>query len=1093
MKAWIRLFRAAALLGVVALGAVPAGAGYLWMEGSNPVMWRAASPADSWDDATSTLKWTLTTNGFPHANLPTVEEAGAGLENGFKSIDDVTGARIRTQRLGNTTGRLANDGFVTVEFHTDPGPHPHPQVGDMTGIFGQVVAEWATPSGTITSMDIVFNATQGDSFDWSIQHGDNATFDVETTLVHEALHAIGIGHTPYFFAGIFQVGRFPEIELFDRCYSPHDRNFIRLAYPQGSPVAAITGNVAPSVSNAIVVATDSSGVAQVAGLTDGSGNYSLSVPPGSGYSVTAGHVNGIGYGVETGGTITRFLGCDTQTANAPGSVNLTTTGTTAPQMRLRQIDGGFQALFLPRGFNGNAVLTVGGTFAAGDVQAPLDFGSGIVATVASTANRTLQTVLGPVPVTDVTCNVAVAGGAAPGTRNLSLTRTNGERLFVPGAILVRDTGALTISGTSTAAAVPLSTPSHVMLRFDLQATGVEDVRVRRLVFDVSGTGPAVPAVRLWRDANGNDAFEPGMDARVLTSAAYGNAVPDETITYPGGNGQVTFDLIAVSILAGQTETFFLTFDFPAAGTGTYAVSLSPTGFSNLTHGMFYGDVVTPTGGAAGGTMTIGALGISNLGQFENAGANPAIPVGGATAQTSVILRGVVTGTSGNLSMDVEVKAVGTPFDGAVSGSSTPTATSGQTHSVTVAGLTNATSYHWRARAVSSVVGPGPWQSFGNNADGSIDFSVDNSTTTIGGLEQLGSDLALLPIGGTSEGVVFLRATVTNSAAIPTRLEVEVVPAGAAFANAATLSSDLVASGTVASVSFTGPLTGDYRWQARAVNPFGTASAWTDFGANGTLLDFHLDAVNELNASSGCTGRASGAGARAACLLAGSLLLAAFARRRRSAAAAALILLMAVPALAHEPERDLPAALSAESPAQKPPEASASLSVYLGVEFLDLEFDALGADLRDRNLEGIGLPTLGVEGLLYLGEDLRLGAALEAAYWGDTRVLSAGPVLAWRFAVGGEVKFQPPEMEHSFKLGMMYRQLEVSKSGFGDFDPAFGLRGGYELRLNVGEWLMLVLAADVRYSVFGYDGDVLSGDDETGGLGVLISVGLAWLP
>ncbi|HYE99615.1 MAG TPA: hypothetical protein VEJ18_11925, partial [Planctomycetota bacterium] len=701
---------------------------------------------------------------------------------------------------------------------------------------------------------------------------------------------------------------------------------------------------------------------------------------------------------------------------------------------------------------------------------------------------------GAFPMTNVTANITVAAGAAPGTRNLSLTRTNGERLLIPGAILVRDTGALTISGTSTAAAVPLSTPNHVMLRFDLQATGVEDVRVRRLVFDVSGTGPAVPAVRLWRDANGNDTFEPGSDTRVLTSAAYGNAVPDETITYPGGNGQITFDHIAVSILAGQTETFFLTFDFPAAGTGTYAVSLAPTGFSNLTHGMFYGDVVTPTGSAAGGTMTIGSLGISNLGQFENAGANPAIPVGGATAQTSVILRGVVTGTSGNLSMDVEVKPVGTPFDGTVSGSSTPTATSGQTHSVTVAGLTNATSYHWRARAVSSAVAqPGAWVSFGNNADGQIDFSVDNSTTTIGGLEQLGADLALLPIGGTSEGVVFLRATVTNSAAIPTRLEVEVVLAGDAFANAATLSSDLVASGTVASVSFTGPRTGDYRWQARAVNQFGAASAWTDFGANGTLLDFHLDAINELNASSGCAGRAAGSGAQAACLLAGSLLMAAFARRRRSAAAAALILLMAVPALAYEPERDLPAVLSAEPPAQKPPEASASLSVYLGVEFLDLEFDALGADLRDRNLEGIGLPTLGVEGLLYLGEDFRLGAALEAAYWGDTTLLSAGPVIAWRFAVGREVKFQPPEMEHFFKLGLMYRQLEVSKSDFGDFEPAFGLRGGYELRLNVGEWLMVALAADVRYSVFEYDEDVLSGDDEAGGLGVLISVGLAWMP
>lgn len=1089
MRAWGG--RGLLLLVVAALGTDRGAEGYrLWFNLNGfQEMWRAGSPAQTWDDAAGTFSWSLSTHGFPHPNLPSVAQAGTGVENGWKTIEDVTGARIKFQRRPNSTGRLVvGDGLATVEFHSAAGDHP--VMGDITGIYAMVVSVSDDNTGTFTSMDVLFNATDGDVFDWSIATDDPNTFDVETTHVHEALHAIGLGHTSYFYAGVYQFGRDPEVELHDRCYSPDDRNGIRTVYPEAPALAAISGTVTLSgggaVANAVVIATDANGIPQATAYTDNNGAYTMNVPPGADYDVTAAHVRGISFN-EFDFAPTPFISATTATVTAPSAgVNLTaTTGT--PLMRLAGIDGGFQALFVDKGFTGNVALDVvqtgGATFASADISS-LSFGDGITVNGAPAA-------LSVGGATRVTANITVAAGAAAGTRSIALTRTNGERMMVPGAVLVRDTGALVISGTSTAAAVPLGTFNHVMLRFDLAASAVEDVRVRRIAFDVTGTGPAVPAVRLWRDADGDDTFNAGADERIFTSAAYANAIVSETIPYPGGNGQVVFDLIAVSILAGQTETFFVTFDMPAAGTGSYAVSLTPTGLSGLTHGMHYGDVIVPTGSAAGGTMTLGAVGISNLGQFENVGGTPAIPVGGATAQTSVVLRGVVVGSTGNLSMEVELKPITTPFDGTGTMSSTPTASSGQTHEITWTGLTNATSYHWRARGASSAIAqPSAWQSFGNNADGAIDFSVDNSTTTIAGLEQLGADRGPLAIAATTDGVVYLRATVTNSASVDTRLEVEIVAAGAAFANAPTHASALVPSGSVAEVSFTGPLSGDYRWQARAVNRFGRASAWTDFGANGTSLDFHLNAINEINASAGCAGRASADGREAVCLLGGVLLLSLLVRRRRGAAAA-MLLVMAVPALAHEAEAPLPSTLSAEP--QMPPEASASLSAYLGVEILDLEFDALGTDLRDRNLEGMGMPTLGVEGLINLGEDFRLGLALEAGYWGDTTILSAGPLVAWRFAVGREVKFQPPEMEHYLKLGLMYRQLEVSKSGFGDFEPAFALRGGYELRLNVGEWLMVALAADVRYSVFEFDDDVLQGDDEVGGVGVLISVGLAWLP
>jgi hypothetical protein len=116
-----------------------------------------------------------------------------------------------------------------------------------------------------------------------------------------------------------------------------------------------------------------------------------------------------------------------------------------------------------------------------------------------------------------------------------------------------------------------------------------------------------------------------------------------------------------------------------------------------------------------------------LAQFQSDGTT-GIPVGGDVIQSpSVVLKGQVSDPDVGqpVRMEVEVRLVGTNF------LRTPTATSpfvanGATASVTAAGLTNNSNYHWQARAVDSTSRSGAWVSFPlspTNPETAADFHV----------------------------------------------------------------------------------------------------------------------------------------------------------------------------------------------------------------------------------------------------------------------------------------------------------------------------------------------------------------------------------
>src|SRR5207302_5628133 len=95
-------------------------------------------------------------------------------------------------------------------------------------------------------------------------------------------------------------------------------------------------------------------------------------------------------------------------------------------------------------------------------------------------------------------------------------------------------------------------------------------------------------------------------------------------------------------------------------------------------------------------------------QFQSDG-NTVIPVGGTAPGRSVIFKATVTDPNpgDELRLEVEVKPVGTAFNGVVTGTG-PTVASGAVATAAVAGLSDNTAYHWRApaRRPTSAAGPG---------------------------------------------------------------------------------------------------------------------------------------------------------------------------------------------------------------------------------------------------------------------------------------------------------------------------------------------------------------------------------------------------
>ena len=237
-----------------------------------------------------------------------------------------------------------------------------------------------------------------------------------------------------------------------------------------------------------------------------------------------------------------------------------------------------------------------------------------------------------------------------------------------------------------------------------------------------------------------------------------------------------------------------------------------------------------------------------------------VATGGVSVEPAVVLSGVVRDPDAgdSLRLEVELRPVGAAFTGAATAASAQVAADEEAL-VLVTGLTDNTSYHWRARTLDQTGRVSAWSSYGANAEVAPDFlvAVPDAPAVPAGPGQFKSDaLTAIAVGGqTDEATMVLKGTVFDQdPGDRVRLEVEVRPLGTAFTGEPTASSPLETSGSIAAVTIVGLANQtDYHWQTRAVDQGGLAGAWSSYGGNSEgEVDFRVAVARAPNAPTSLT-------------------------------------------------------------------------------------------------------------------------------------------------------------------------------------------------------------------------------------------------
>jgi hypothetical protein len=206
---------------------------------------------------------------------------------------------------------------------------------------------------------------------------------------------------------------------------------------------------------------------------------------------------------------------------------------------------------------------------------------------------------------------------------------------------------------------------------------------------------------------------------------------------------------------------------------------------------------------------------------------------GATVNgTSILLRAMVSDPDlgDSLHLEAEVRPTETAFTGP-NVPDGPVVGTGQTAYLSVGGLIDGTTYHWRVRARDNTGRSGPWVAFGGNPDFVVNVLHPPNAPTILG-QARGDGTGLLTGATTDTNVVILGAVVSDpDPGDQLRLEVEVRPVGTPFTAPTDQSAPLVDGGAMQVT--VGPLPGatSYHWRARAVDQMGATSSWVSYGGN----------------------------------------------------------------------------------------------------------------------------------------------------------------------------------------------------------------------------------------------------------------------
>ena len=153
----------------------------------------------------------------------------------------------------------------------------------------------------------------------------------------------------------------------------------------------------------------------------------------------------------------------------------------------------------------------------------------------------------------------------------------------------------------------------------------------------------------------------------------------------------------------------------------------------------------------------------------------------------------------------------------------------------------------------------------------------------------------------------------------------------------------------------------------------------------------------------------------------------------------------------------------------------------GAIFDTLSFDAL-TTVGPRELKAGTLGIARIELGAALSDAFYAAVAVEAGLGDEVRTITGEAALGCRVIAG--------DIELRAQVGALGSKVDVDVSGFGDFDPAFGVRAALDAGFHLSDTLRLSLGVEFRHLSYDWSDEVISGDREASGQGVGLTFGLS---
>jgi hypothetical protein len=623
-----------------------------------------------------------------------IEEWNAASGTTMQLVEDTTPAQ-----QARTDWQMADIHLITFDETNASGYFPF---GSGTVA---VTPVWFFSNGVISDADILFNGS-GFQFTTSAEPG---RFDVGDVATHELGHLVGLDHSAW--AGATMYPFVDPSVILHRSLSEDEVHGMRAAYPMGA-FGRITGLIrrasdASAISGAHVVACGPDGRTTASVLTAASGSFTISgLDPGA-YTVYAAPLgDGSGSGtdapVDASNLSSWFtIETDFQAGIYPGQATITAAETIA----LGPLDVGADiALNL-----GTEQTLYPIRIVAGSSRTIVVRGTGLLAASTLEASDTDFIVGTPMWFgSQVSFQLTVPPGEAPGHVDLMVTNSFGERSILTGALEVTpaspvvasvlpDTGsigggtALTVTGTGFGAGArvvvgdqiytdgvngtTVASPTSIMLTTTATVAGTHDV----VVVDATGvegrlasgfTVMALPTVATVFPPAGQVAggtavvltgtdFAAGATVRIDGVDQSGVVVESASrIRFSTGPGSAGPQLLEVENPGGGIATSAFTFDVQAdpsvvsadpssvAMAGGETITIAGAGFTGDTEVIFGVDPDTGAGGTASAGVT-----------FVDASTLEVVtPVFAAAGTTSVLARDTSSGQADVLTAGFSVAA-----------------------------------------------------------------------------------------------------------------------------------------------------------------------------------------------------------------------------------------------------------------------------------------------------------------------------------------------------------------------------------------------------------------------------------------------------